>query len=252
MAHPIVPLTDVIEMVNLIHDRGGRCRFDDLAEALEQVRSSGAFRGRTSAGRMYGATETVGGELVLTDLGTRIASRRTQADALAEAFLNVELYGKLYRRYEADGGKLPAVKGIDDDIAVLGVLPQRAMRARQVFMRSAETAGYFRSGRDRLIRPKADRSGTPAGTIASMQAHSPELREPAQESHAEAVPVAEHWLVKALVTELPPRDKPPTPAQLRHFLETLRMNLETIYGIQIEEGARPILNGDATVLRQPS
>jgi hypothetical protein len=251
---PIVPLKDVIEMVRLIDSSGGSCRFDDLATALHQVSSSGAFRGRTAAGRMYGAVETVGGELILTDLGRRITSPQSQADALAEAFLNVELYEKLYQRYAVDGGKLPMNQVIDDDIARLGVLPQRASKARQVFMRSAETAGYFRSGRDRLIRPSTP-SSTAVGTIASMQAHSSELRDTAEAPPAAAAPTAEHWLVKALMAELPPREKPPTPTQLKHFLETFKMNLETIYGMRIEEGEKPAVQSDlngATALQQQS
>ena len=243
MGFPIVPLKDVIEMVTLIARNGGVRGFDDIADDLGQVRSSGAFRGRTAAGRMYGAVETVGGELVLTELGRRMASPPTQAEALAEAFLNVELYEKLFHRYEPDGGRLPAIKLLDNDVALLGVLPQRAEKARQVFMRSAETAGYFRSGRDRLIRPTTG-NGTSSfvaapGSIASMPAQPPEPAEAPHVSSAEAVSVGEHWLVKALVAELPPRDEPPTPAQLRRFMDAMRINLEIIYGIQVEQNGTP-------------
>jgi hypothetical protein len=252
---PIIQLKDVIEMVRLIDRHGGRMRYDEIAGAMEQRRDSGAFRGKTAAGHMFGATETVSREASLTDLGRRMAVPETEADALTEAFLNVPLYRALFDRYAADGGKLPMTRDIDIDIERLGVSPNRAAKARQMFLRSAETAGYFRSGRDRLIRPSTGSARTAAGTITSMQAHSPELREAEQVSHAEAAPVAEHWLVKALVAELPPRDKPPTAAQLRHFMQTMQMNLETIYGVQIEESGeaapQPSLNGAASVHSQP-
>lgn len=254
MTFPISQLKDVIPMTRLIDRRGGRMRFDDLAAALEQQRNSGAFRGKTAAGHLFGAVETVSRELVLTDLGRRMASPDTEADALAEAFLNVPLYRALFDRYAADGGKLPMIRDIDIDMERLNV--SRPIKARQVFLRSAETAGYFRSGRDRLIRPSTASSSTTAGTIANMQAHSPELRDAAEVFHVKAVPVAEHSLVKALIAELPPRDEPPTSAQLRQFVDTFKMNLEFIYGIRIEEGekpaAQPNLNGAATVQRQPS
>lgn len=254
---PVAPLKDVAKMARVIDGRGGRCRFDELAAALEQKsKSSGAFRNRTAAGRMFGAVKTEGGELVLTDLGQRMASPSTEGEALVDAFLSIRLYESLYVRYAADGNKLPANDVIEDDMIRLDVPPHNAQKARQVFLRSAEDAGFFRAGRDRLIRPSAASTGPAAGTIASMQVHPPEPREAIQAPRAEAVPVAEHWLVKGWLTELPPRDEPPTPAQFRHLLETLRMNLETLYGIRADEGekpaAQPNLNGAPTVQRQPS
>lgn len=244
---PIVPLKDVIEMASLIDRRGGRCRFDELATALSQVRTSGAFRGRTAAGRMFGATETAGAELVLTDLGRRMISPDTEAEALAEAFLNVDLYRALFDRYAADGGKLPAVTVIDVDIERLHVLPQRASKARQVFLRSAETAGFFRSGRDRLIRPGR-------GSIATGRSSAPERKEPTEVSHAEAVPMPSPSLMQGLVAKLPPEGERYTQQQRQLWLETAKNILNLVYPDD-DEGPDPALagsNGHAGTYSQQS
>ncbi len=191
---PISQLKDAAGLARLLDRRGGRMRYDDLAAALGQQRNSGAFRGKTAAGQMFGLIETVSREASLTDLGRRVAAPDTEADALAEAFLHVPLYRALYGRYAADGGKLPMIRDIDVDIERLGVSPSRVTKARQVFLASAETAGYFRSGRDRLIRPSSANPGAAAGTILSGRGTlttggggTPERKEPAQVSQAEAV-----------------------------------------------------------------
>jgi hypothetical protein len=249
--YPYIPLKDVAEMARVIEVRGGKCRFDELAVALNQTKTSGAFRGRCSAGRQFGVVQTDGSELVLTDLGRRMASRDTEADALAEAFLKVSLYESLYARYAAEGGRLPPEAVIEADIARLGVSPQWAARARRVFIRSAETAGYFRSGRDRLIRP----SVAADGTIKPEDAGSPRPQKPSRTSHAEAVPVSKHPLISGLVDQLPPADEGLSERELKRWLNTAEAVMRLIYAI--DEGApapQPDanLNGAASVPVQPS
>jgi len=243
IAFPYVPLQDVVAMVLKVEGRGHRCRVDELAADLRQNKTSGAFRSRLSAGRMFGVTETLRGDITLTQLGQAVCNSDTRPEALAQAFLNVPLYQEIYRKFA--GGKLPPVQGIDAEVIRLGVPTKQAQKARQVLIRSADLAGYFRNGRDRLIRP-------PASTIASEHNAAPE--EPTV-PRAE-VPMGDHELIRGLVAQLPPQGQRFTPKQRRRWLEAAKLNLELIYAEDDEEDEKPVaeptLNGAATVQRQPS
>jgi hypothetical protein len=255
---PISQLKDAAELARLLDRRGGRMRYDDLAAALGQQRNSGAFRGKTAAGQMFGVIETVSREASLTELGRRMAAPDTEADSLAEAFLHVPLYRALYGRYAADGGKLPMIRDIDVDIERLGVSPNRVTKARQVFLGSAETAGYFRSGRDRLIRPSSDSPGTAAGTILSGRGTPTiggggtlEPKELAEVSHAEAVQMSA--LMQGLVAKLPPEGERYTRQQRQRWLDAAKNILDIVYADDDEPDPAPArLNGLASAHSQPS
>ena len=238
LAYPFIPLTDVIEMLRLVKAQGGRYRFSDLAAALEQSKSSGAFRGRTAAGRMYGTVETVGNQVVLTKLGERICSPGSEAEALAEAFLRVPLYRALFEKYARDGGRLPDDATVEYDMVNLGVPEARVKMVRRVFMRSAETAGYFSTDHDRLIRPM-----TSTGSITG-NASAPEPKEPPVVPTGETVPIAEHPLIKMLVSGLPPAGTRLPEGQLRRWLDAAESGLRLIYEVIPEDGA-PSANGTA-------
>ena len=247
IAFPFIPLSDVVKMVQAIGLRGGRCRFDDLADALGQRKTSGAFRGRTSAGRMYGAVETVGSELELTDLGEAMCSPDPEGDTLAQAFLRVPLYEALYARYAAESGKLPAREVLEADMMRLGVPAKSVELARRAFLRSAEFAGFFRSGRDRLIRP-----APMSDSIAPRQIATPEPTEPAVGPPAEAAPMAEHPLIQGLMAKLPPEGERFTPRQRQRWLDTAKAALDLMYAGDDEDDPEPApagLNGAAS--RQP-
>jgi hypothetical protein len=232
-------------MVLKVEGRGHRCRVDELAADLDQERSSGAFRSRMSAGRMFGATEVVRGDISLTELGQQISNPDTRANALAEAFLNVPLYKEIHGKFA--GSKLPPGPGIEAEMIRLGVPPKQAQKARQALIRSAETAGYFRSGRDRLVRP-------PASTIGTGHSGAPAPEKPAV-PRAE-VPMGEHELIRGLVAQLPAQGQRFTPKQRRRWLEAAKLNLELIYAADDEDDAQaatePNPNGVASAQRQPS
>jgi len=259
---PISQLKDAAELARLLDRRGGRMRYEDLASALGQQRNSGAFRGKTAAGQMFGVMETVGREANLTDLGRRMAVPDTEADALAEAFLHVPLYRALYGRYAADGGKLPMIRDIDVDIERLGVLPNRVTKARQVFLGSAETAGYFRSGRDRLIRPSSASPSAAAGTVLSGRGALTiggggggggtfEPKDPAEVSHAEAVQMPA--LMQGLVAKLPPEGERYTRQQRQRWLDAAKNILDIVYTDDAEPEPEPAKsNGLASAHSQPS
>ena len=138
---PYIPLSDVVSLVRAVQKRGHVCRIEEVAADLDQQMSSGAFRSRLSAARMFGAAEIIRGDVRLTPLGLTMCSPETEADALAEAFLSVPLYQKLYAQYA--GHKLPPSEGIEESIRRLGVPDKQVAKARQVFVRSADTAGVL-------------------------------------------------------------------------------------------------------------
>lgn len=244
IAFPYVPLDDVVEMVQKIEGRGHRCRVDELAADLDQHTTSGAFRSRLSAGRIFGATEVVRGDVSLMELGQLICNRDTRPAALAQAFLNVPLYEKIYGKFA--GGKLPPGPGIEAEMIRLGVPRKQVQKARQVLIRSADTADYFRTGRDRLVRP-------PASTIASAHSVVPTPEEPTV-PRAEAVPMGDHPLIRGLVGKLPAEGQRFTPKQRQRWLDAAKVNLELIYAADDEDEplAEPSPNGVATAQPQPS
>jgi len=225
IAFPYVPLDDAVEMVSKVEARGHRCRVEELAADLDQRMTSGAFRSRLSAGRMFGITEGVRGDVSLTDLGQSILNPETRPAALAQAFLNVPLYKAIYEKFA--GGKLPPDQGIEAEMVRLGVPTKQVQKARQVLARSAQTADYFRSGRDRLVRP-------PASSIPGVHSPSP-APEKSAAPQADAAPMGDHPLIRGLVAKLPAEGERFTAKQRKRWLDAARVNLELIYAADDEE-----------------
>ncbi len=72
-------------------------------------------------------------------------------DAKAGAFLAVPLFKAVYEKYK--GGVIPASAELERDMANLGVSDKQKGRARQLFEKSAEEAGFFEHGNNRLVMP---------------------------------------------------------------------------------------------------
>jgi len=154
---PYDDLKNAAEVARVTHDAGGKLTFDQLAARLSQTATSGAFRLKVSAARIFGLVTTAKGTITVTDLGSQIADERTSEAAKAQAFLNAPLYRALHDRFK--GLALPGDKGIETAMVDLGVAPKQATTARQVFQRSADVAGFFAHGRDRLVTPVVTHTG---------------------------------------------------------------------------------------------
>lgn len=115
--------------------------------------TNSTFRTKVATAKTFGMLGNQRGEAVLTELGRRIADPTTEAAARADAFMHVPLYRKLYEDYA--GKLLPGDSGLEAEIERLGVPEKSSSRARQVFQRSAEQAGFFSHGRNRLTKPAA-------------------------------------------------------------------------------------------------
>jgi hypothetical protein len=177
IAFTYTPLSEAERVAQELQEFGGSASPEGIAEALDQKVRSGAFRQKMSAARLFGLISTRPGRVSLTRLGRDIIDPERQEAARVEAFLTVPLYRELFEKY--DGHMLPSVAGLENEIAGLGVSPKQVSTARQVFQRSAEQAGFFRRGRNRLTRPDAgsggesqrhDPSRSPGGPDAGQQA----------------------------------------------------------------------------------
>lgn len=167
------PYTDInrgSELTNALGQAGGKVWIDQaqLAVAMDMSVNGGTFRGRLSAAKMFGFIETEGGKVRLSDLGLHLLEENTSRAALAEAFLRVPLYLKMYESH--NGFALPPAAAIERQMQTFGVPPKQAERARQAFASSAQHAGYI-AANGRFSKPmlapaavREDSNG--AGTLA--------------------------------------------------------------------------------------
>jgi len=102
---------------------------------------SSSYRIQISATRMFGLVDTTSGRHRLSQLGRMIVDPQREREARTRAFQNVPLYKAIFENYK--GGVLPPAAALERDIIGLGVAEKQTSRARQVFEKSAEQAGYF-------------------------------------------------------------------------------------------------------------
>jgi hypothetical protein len=159
IAFPYMDLKAAVEMAAAIysHVGVGECDDDQLGPWTDQSAKSSTFRVQIYAARTFGLLEGEGGKHKLSTLGRAIVDPNQARDAKARAFLNVPLYKAIFEKYR--GGVLPPAAALQRDIVELGVAEKQKDRARLVFERSAEQAGFFEHGKDRLVMPGV-RSGS--------------------------------------------------------------------------------------------
>lgn len=152
IAFPYSDLATATELVRTVHENHGpSCDLAQLAGLLGSTVDSGAFRSQVSAARMFGLIERRSKLAVLTDRGDAVVDPQRSDAAKIDAFLAVPLYRRLFDDF--DGKLLPPDAGLEAAIRGLGVTEKSVSRARQAFQRSADTAGFFKMGRNRLVRP---------------------------------------------------------------------------------------------------
>lgn len=150
---PYDDLSAAINVANTIFTSyGDHSTMEQLAGRFDQKTSSGAFRNKVTSARIFGLVTVTRQGIQLTDLGKRILDDRTAAQAKVDAFKNVPLYVQLYERFK--GGTLPPTNtALEAVIRDEGVAPKQVTTARWRFSRSAEVAGFFDHGQDRLVTP---------------------------------------------------------------------------------------------------
>lgn len=160
---PYMDLDDAIQVAQAIYGNvaQGECEEDQLAAWLKLSPKSSGFRVRLGAARMFGVIEgSGGGKLKVSPLGRAIVDANQTRAARVKAFLNVPLYGAVFDRYKGD--QLPPAAAFERDLIGLGVAEKQKGRARQVFERAAEQAGFFEQGKNRLVKPGVTELEKPA------------------------------------------------------------------------------------------
>lgn len=172
---PYMHLDDALEVPQAIFGNVGQggCDEDQLAAWLGLSPKSSGFRVRLAAARLFGLIESgSNNHLKVSALGRDAVDPNQSRAAKVKAFLNVPLYKAVFEKYR--GGVLPPAAAFERDIEGLGVAEKQKSRARQVFERAAEQAGFFEQGKNRLVKPgiaesensdigKKDKGGTSGG-----------------------------------------------------------------------------------------
>jgi len=153
ISFPYEDLSSAVEMAQAIHNNVGLgdCEDDQLASWTNQSPKSSGYRTQLSAARMFGVIESTSGRHRLSELGRVVVDPQRTRDGRVRAFMNVPLYSTVFEKYR--GGVLPPTAAFERDIQMLGVAEKMKDRARRVLERSAEQAGFFEQGRNRLVRP---------------------------------------------------------------------------------------------------
>lgn len=154
IAFPYSDLASSMELVTAIHGNvgSGQCSDDQLAPWTKQSPKSSGYRTQVASARLFGLIEVPSsGQYRLSEVGRRAVDPQQQRAALADAFIKVPLYSALFNKYI--GSVIPPAAALERDIEGLGVSSKQKGRARQIFERSAQTAGFFEQGKNRLVRP---------------------------------------------------------------------------------------------------
>src|SRR5438132_2853701 len=163
IAFPWADLDNAVRVARGVYNKGGTSlKLEQLAAELGVKVSGGGFRLMYSAAKIFGLVTLGQGTVTLTELGRKVndPNDQRQKAAKAEAVLTVPLYRALYESYKG-GGALPPPSGLEAEMHKLGVVKKATERARQVFQKSAQQAGFFAYGTDRLVLPATGGPATP-------------------------------------------------------------------------------------------
>jgi hypothetical protein len=222
ISFPYNDLDDAVNVAKGVHAVGGSsCQWDQLAAQLGQTSTSGTFRLRMLAAKIFGVLTYERNVVTLTPIGTRICDSKQEQSARAEAFLAVPLYNKVYEQFK--GNSLPPTSGLEAAMVTMGVSQKQKERARQVFQRSAKQAGFFGYGNDRLVMPsiKASAAVTPAP--------EEEEEEKSDKKKDRLDSDRKHPLIEGLLQELPPSKSEWTSEERKKWLEMASTIFNVIY-----------------------
>ncbi|HSZ00513.1 MAG TPA: hypothetical protein VK788_13525 [Terriglobales bacterium] len=224
---PYLDLDAAVEVAKGVYKVGGTsCGWDQLAAQLKQAAAGGGFRLRMMTAKTFGLLTYGQGTVTLTELGQRLNDPQQEKAAKADAFLKVPLYFKIYENYK--NTTLPPTDALESEIVKMGVAPKQKGKARQAFQRSAQSADYFWSGSNRLVRPAIKGS---AGAAASP-VNPEEKEEPEDKGKKEKDKKREtrlHPLIEGLLEELPePKTEWPI-EERKNWLEMVSGIFNVIY-----------------------
>lgn len=154
ISFPYRDLESGVGVAQAIHNAGAvALTTDQLAGVMNLQAGSGNFVLKVMTARIFGLVSYTNSKYELTDLGFEITEKddRRNKAARAKAFLTVPLYRKTYDDFK--GRQLPPRLGLEQAFVRYGVSAKQKEAARQAFEKSANQAGFFAAGSDRLIEP---------------------------------------------------------------------------------------------------
>jgi hypothetical protein len=218
---PYLDLDAAVEVAQAVHQVGGSsCGWDQVAAQMGQTATGGGFRMRVMTAKTFGLVTYGQGIVTLTDLGKRLNDPQQEKAAKADSFLKVELYNKIYEQFK--NGILPPADALENEIVKMGVAPKQKGKARQAFQRSANSAGYFWSGPNRLVRPAIRGSATPVHAPEVGPEKLPKKKEKEDEDRR-------HPLIEGLLNELPEPKSEWTTEDRKKWLEMASGIFNVIY-----------------------
>jgi hypothetical protein len=229
---PYQDLDEAVTVAKGVHAIGGTsCQWDQLAAHFNQAANGGGFRLRLLTARMFGVLTYDKGTVTLTPLGTRIADDRQEATARSDAFLNVPLYKAVYEQFK--GSTLPPPAGLEGAMVTLGVAPKQKDKARQVFQRSAQQAGFFSFGANRLVMPTIKGS---AGTREAPEKEKPRDGSDGDEKEKPEKPAKKYPpFIEGLLEKLPPAETQWSVESRKKWLQTAANIFDLMYSADGEE-----------------
>lgn len=195
---PYSDLDSAIELARTIHDRAGTaCDTRQLAGWMDKSVTGGTFRSWLSAARIFGLVETERGQVSLTPVGRQIIDAQKEKAAKITAFLNVPLFYAMYEQFH--GYALPPAAAIERQMAELGVAGKQTERARQTFMKSAQSAGFIDPQTGRFVKPGP-------GATPTEEPESPESKTP-KGGDGDGGGAGHHPFIQGLLQTLPEPDQ---------------------------------------------
>lgn len=161
---------------------------EQLAGVMKLQSRSGNFVIKVATARIFGLIANVQGKYELTNLGFSIVDKddKRQRAARAQAFLHVPLYRRVYDEFK--GKQLPPrPHGLEQAFIKFGVASKQKQTARLAFDKSAQQAGFFAAGDDRLVepivgsvapldrKPITDEPGKGADKVQSTASNAPKM-----------------------------------------------------------------------------
>jgi hypothetical protein len=223
---PYLDLNDAVEVAQKVHSAGGtNCLIEQLAGQLKLQANGGGFRLRLQTARIFGLVTYDRSTITLTPIGHKVCDGGQEAAGKAEAFLEVPLYNRIYENFK--GVILPGNAGLENAMGSLGVAPKQKGKARQVFQRSAQQAGFFAHGADRLVMP----SLRPEGISNKGNEQKNEKPDKSNKNGGGGSGGGGQYdpLIEGLLNRLPAPDSPWSMVERRKWLQTAAMNFEMLY-----------------------
>lgn len=235
IAFPYMDMESAIKMADAIHGNvgHGECSDDQLAAWTGQSGKSSTFRVQVYASRTFGILGGEASRHCLTELGRKIIDPNQARPARIEAFLNVQLYAAVFDKYK--GGTLPPPAALEREMVSLGVSDKQKDRARQVFERSAEQAGFFEHGRNRLVQPGVNSSSAVSSSVqtgSSIVAAAPTSSPNANFGGGGGGNLTGDLLIDALISKLPQPGTIWSADERVTWLSLISMAFQMTYGVE--------------------